>query len=80
MSRNAQGTISDGNETLLRYARSVSRNVQGTISDGNETLLRYALPVSRNAQGTISDGNVTLWMPIHTSCKQKRAEDDQRRE
>jgi len=36
--------------------------------------------MSRNAQGMISDGNETPSMQIRTSCEQKCAEDDQRRE
>jgi len=35
VSRNAQGTISNGNETLLMQIRTMSRNVQGNVS--NET-------------------------------------------
>ena len=39
VSRNAQGTISDGMRLCQRRnARSVGRNAQGTISNGNETL------------------------------------------
>ena len=44
MSTNAQGTISNENETLSMQkcnALPVNRNAQGTISDGNETQLMY---------------------------------------
>jgi len=80
MSRNAQGTISDGNETPLMQKRTLceQKRVQAEMHMRRSATgmklcqCRNALPVSRNAQGTISDRNETLSMQIRTLCEQKR--------